>query len=160
MPRIKGTRLERLDKFGLVCFLLIAAGLALPWLWRGYDSYQVRDSESGEISLQYRYITKISPFFMQVLGEEGNTKAYFYSPLTSLSGVVLLVSGFFFVFKDVGYRWKGLSCFAGLFSTFFFFMNLGGGLWLGLLTRFDVGFKLVILGLLLRPMILFYEYIT
>ncbi len=135
--------------FSIFGSLLILVGIFGPWLWRGFDSYQEYDPNTGEAILKYRIITKISPLYFSINTEEGDNEInWIYSAGTTLSAVMLFSSILFNLFLYGKLSWsKGLSLFIAILGIFLFFLSLGGGLWLGVITRFAWGFYGTMLGI-------------
>jgi len=129
---------------------LIIIGLFLPWLWRGYNSYQVLNPLTGEQNLFYRLITRISPFFLSVESEgDGVIINWFVSLGTTISGAILLCTALLFPLKYERRIMKKILFSLTIFAFFFFFLNLGSGLWLGLVTHFGLGIQLTSIGIVL-----------
>lgn len=145
LPSLKSKR-EILEV--MACLLILFGSLG-PWLWRGYNSYQVFDPETGERELHYELISKMSPFYISATYEnEDPTYEWFVSPGTTLAGLLLIASSLVFPFTSRS-RIKIITLSIALLGCFFFFLSLGGGLWLGLITRFSWGFQVAIIGLTL-----------
>lgn len=136
--------------FSIVGSLLVLLGVFGPWLWRGFDSYQEYNPATGETILKYRTITKISPLYFSVKTEDGdNEVSWFYSAGTTLSAVVMLSSIAIYIVLNRGLSWsKSLGLLLAILGIFVFFLSLGGGLWLGVITRFAWGFQLTLLGIM------------
>lgn len=145
LPSLKSKR----EVLEIVACLLILFGSLGPWLWRGYNSYQVFNPETGERELNYEYISKISPFYLSVTYENENpTYEWLVSPGTSVAGLLLIAPSLVFLFTS-SWRIKNITLAIALMGCFFFFLSLGGGLWLGLVTRFSWGFQAAVIGLTL-----------
>lgn len=130
----------------MACLLILFGSLG-PWLWRGYNSYQVFDPETGERELHYEFISKISPFYISATYENDNPiYEWFVSPGTAVAGLLLITSSLVFPFTSRSMI-KSILLSIALLGSFFFFLSLGGGLWLGLITRFSWGFQVIIIGL-------------
>ena len=133
----------------VVSCLFILFGSLGPWLWRGYNSYQVLDPKTGERELHYELISEMSPFYISATYEnEDSTYEWFVSPGTTVAGLLLIASSLVFPFTP-SLRIKAITLSIALLGCFFFFLSLGGGLWLGLITRFSWGFQATGIGLML-----------
>ena len=146
--RLPSLRSKR-EKLEIMTCLLILFGSLGPWLWRGYNSYQVFDPETGERELRYELVSKMSPFYISAAYEnEDPTYEWFVSPGTTVAGLILIASSLVFSFTS-SLRIKIVTLSTALLGCFFFFLSLGGGLWLGLVTRFSWGFQAAVIGLAL-----------
>lgn len=140
----------KINILGIIAGVMIIAGLFGPWLWRGYNPYYEINPETRERELRYHLITRISPFFFSIVtSAEEHTIEWFVSPGSSLSGVILISVAILFPFKFNRLWINGLIFLISMMACFFFFLNLGSGLWLGLLTRFGWGFQITTIGLTL-----------
>jgi len=152
------TKIGKKDILSIIAGAMVITGAFGPWLWRGYDSYQEVNNKTGKVELHYRLISKISPFFILIIPESNEPVTnWFVSSGATLAGVILIFMAFLFVFKFERLWVKGLIFLFSLLACFFFFLNLGRGLWLGLLTHFDWGFKMTFIGLMLMFISLFAE---
>ena len=146
--RLPSLRSKR-EKLEILACLLVLFGSLGPWLWRGYNSYQVFDPETGERELRYELISKMSPFYISAAYEnEDPTYKWFVSPGTTVAGLLLIASSIVFPFISSS-RIRIVALSMALLGCLFFFLSLGGGLWLGLVTRFSWGFQATVIGLTL-----------
>jgi hypothetical protein len=99
-------------------------------------------------------ITKISPLYFLINTEEGDNEInWIYSVGTTLSAVLFFTSILSNLFLYSKLSWsKGLSLFIAILGVFLFFLSLGGGLWLGVITRFAWGFYGTMLGIVVMFM--------
>jgi hypothetical protein len=142
-----------------VCSLLIIMGVLGPWLWRGFDPYQEYDPKTGERILIYGMTTKISPFYISVNREGSDGRVnLFYSTGTTLSGIILISSALLFPLKGDRLSWiKGSAFLLALFGLLTFFLSLGGGLWLGIITRITWGLQLTMAGISLMLLYIIFK---
>ena len=153
--------ISKIDYVAVLASLLIFLGTLGPWLWRGYDSYQVVDPETRDVELRYRLITRMSPFYVVATTEEGEaTTGWFISPGTTLSGVTLIVAAALFPLRWRRPWVRGALSFACILGCLTFFLSLGGGLWLGLVTRFSWGFQATVGGITLALITAFWERVS
>lgn len=144
LPSIRSKK----DVLSLFASLFLIVGLFGPWLWRGYNPYQVYDRQTGDRKLYYRLKTYISPFFLTVEPEnDEKVTKWFASAGTTVSGAVMLVSALFYPLKYSRKEIKNILLLAAVLAFFFFFLSLGGGMWLGLITRFNWGIQVSSIGL-------------
>lgn len=145
--------------FSIVGSLLVLLGVFGPWLWRGFDSYQEYNPVTGETILKYRTITKISPLYFSVKTEGGdNEVSWFYSAGTTFSAVVIISSILIYIFFNKMLSWSNsFGLLLALLGILVFFLSLGGGLWLGVITKFAWGFQLTLLGIMVMFIHIMYE---
>ena len=152
---------SKIDYFAVLAGLLIFLGSLGPWLWRGYDSYQIVDPETRDVELRYRLTTKMSPFYIVAISEEGEaTTGWFISFGTTLSGVILVIAAIFFPFRWRKLWIRGALSAACIIGCMIFFLSLGGNLWLGLVTRFSWGFQSTIMGVAVMLLTIFFEKVS
>jgi hypothetical protein len=149
------------DYAAVLASLLILLGALGPWLWRGYDSYQVVDPETRDVELRYRLTTRMSPFYIVATSEEGEaTTAWFISAGTTLSGVILIIAAALFPLRWKRLWVRGTLSVVSILGCMIFFLSLGGGLWLGLVTHFSWGFQATIVGVAVMLLTIFWERVS
>jgi hypothetical protein len=149
------------DYAAVLAGLLILLGALGPWLWRGYDSYQVVDPETRDVELRYRLTTRMSPFYIVATSEGGEaTTGWFISAGTTLSGVILIIAAALFPLRWKRLWVRGVLSAVSILGCMTFFLSLGGGLWLGLVTRFSWGFQATIVGVAVMLLTIFWERVS
>jgi hypothetical protein len=152
---------SKVDYVAMLAGLLVFLGTLGPWLWRGYDSYQVVDPETMDVKLHYRLTTRMSPFYVVATTEGGEvTMGWFISPGTTLSGVILLIAAVLFPLWWKRPRVRGALSAACIVGCMIFFLSLGGNLWLGLVTRFSWGVQVTVVGVALMLLTIFWEGVS
>lgn len=141
--------ISKIKILDILAFFLVIVGTFGPWLWRGYNSYQVIDTQTGERELRYRIISKISPFYVLAKPEyQKSNLDWFVSPGTTMAGFLLVAAAITFPFITKQ-KSKSIFFLVAFLGYSMFFLSLGGGLWLGLITHFSWGFQITTIGLIL-----------
>jgi hypothetical protein len=132
--------------FGFIMLLLSIIGLLGPWLTLSYDSYAVLNPITRLGEKHYRSRIELSPFYASVVTNEIlEVRLWNVSNGTTLAGLIILTVSFLNVFKyskKMIYFYLFISHILGLFI---FFLSLGRGISLGLITQPGWGLSVTLL---------------
>lgn len=134
-------RFRSVNVLGIIAIVFVLCGLVGPWLSRSTDSWRVYNQSTLQVEVYYRYTTKISPLLLsQAEYEVSRTDLWFYNSAMSLVAIFLVVGSILCSFSFGRFKVSFTGWLLWCLSCLLFFLNLGGGLWLGVHTFFGWGF--------------------
>ena len=140
----------KITPLGVLVALVMLVGLTGPWLTVGYDSYSVIDPVTKLGGIRYHSRVELSPFFGSTFKDEVlQGREFFVSAGTSVCGVFLVFSA---LLSILVYRvnWAHFAFFLmALCGVVLFFLSVGEGISIGVITQIGWGLDVTILGLLL-----------
>jgi hypothetical protein len=144
-------RLGPANILGVIATLLVLCGTFGPWLSRSSEPSHTYDPSTFQVEVHYRYTAEISPLLLSLI-EHGisRTDLWFYSVAMSLVAIGLVAGAILCTFSFGRFKISLIGWLLWFSSCLLFFLNLGGGLWLGVHTFFGWGFvATVIAGVLM-----------
>lgn len=140
--------------FGL--FLII--GVFGPWLSKGYDPYGGLNPETGKIELKYHQIIYLSPLYAAKI-IDGNLieRAWFVSDGLSIATLLLITSAILFMIKFKRLSYNFISFLITFFGFSMFFLSIGRGQAIGVVTNLEWGFYVSLLSAFLKFISYVYE---
>ena len=131
---------------GIITCLLIFTGLFGPWLTYGFNSYSTLNPKTRTGQLKYHSIIELNPLFGSFY-KDGILleRDWLMSPGLDLASLLLIVSASLSIL-EYKFKWAHFMLFiVSSLGFMMFFMSIGGGISIGVLTR--VGWGLYITGL-------------
>jgi len=149
---------SRISVPGAFVSAIMIIGLMGPWLTVSYNSYPMLNPDTRTGQLFFRSTVQLSPFFGSLIEDEALIARYwFISSGTTLGGLLIAVSSILSAFKHKA-SWTHFSLFlVALLGTIVFFLSIGEGISLGVITQIGWGLKLTAIGLLLFFIVSFME---
>jgi len=143
---------------GVLVSIIILLGLFGPWLTYGFDSYSTINPETKTGQINYHSKVELTPLFGSMYKDDILVRRYwFISPGVTLAGLLLSISACLSIFK-YNYSWAHFFLFiVASLGIIVFFLSVGRGISIGVLTKVGWGLHLTGFGLLIFFVVSFRE---
>jgi len=146
---LKSNFFSRINLAGLLIAIILIIGLFGPWLTVGYDSYAKINPETKVGEAYYHSRVELNPLYASIYKDEVLVeKTWFITIGISLAGLMLMLAAVLSIFR-YKQTWVHISLFMlSMVGMFFFFMSVGSGISIGVVTHVGWGLEVAGLGLL------------
>ena len=141
---------DKLSYSGMIISFFILLSLFGPWINLNYDSYAVLNPETRLGERHYHSRIELSPFFIKVFKDnELQNQFWIVSRGLTLSGIIIFITAILCSLK-YDKKWIYFGIFSiEILGLFTFFLSLGRGLSIGVLTKPGWGLNLSVLCLVI-----------
>lgn len=142
---VSSLSLKKYSSVGVFISVLSIIGLLGPWVTLNYDSYAILNPVTKLGEKHYRSRIELSPFYATVTTENVlETRLWYVSEGTAISGAIILLVSFLNVLK-LKRKMLYLTFFVfHILGLFTFFLSLGRGVSIGLVTQPGWGLSLTL----------------
>jgi hypothetical protein len=123
--------------FGL--FLII--GIFGPWLLKGYEPYGGVNLKTGKLELNYHLVYYLSPLYAaKIMDGVLVEKAWFVSVGLSISAAIIIITAILFLIRFNKIQYNFISYLFSFIGFSMFFLSIGRGQSIGVVTKLGWGF--------------------